>query len=90
LRNKKYNIFNEQYSKEDYENEVKKYFNQSLDNSLEFLDKFKKHNLKFPRKLNITNCENVIGDNLLNSKNLKYCFDCFSDENLAYCNIVSN
>jgi hypothetical protein len=85
LINKNYCIWNEQYTKEVYEEKIKE-----LDmGSHSFVEGFKKEfwnlSLKFPRKYgNIVNCLNSSGDELRNSKNTKKSFNCFNNENIKY------
>jgi len=78
LRNQSYCIFNKQYSKEDYEEEKKKYdfsdYNQLTAFKKEF-DEFKK---KFPKKFaNLIRTENSSGERINDAKNCLHCFEIF-------------
>ncbi|MDD3302355.1 MAG: hypothetical protein PHN31_02285 [Candidatus Gracilibacteria bacterium] len=87
LSNKEHYIFNKKYSKQDYYDKV----NELLNNKSNSLDIYNNLKLQLAHKyININNSESILGDNVFDSKNMKYCFDCFSDENLAYCCIVSD
>lgn len=78
LRNKKYCIFNEQYTKEDYLKIKESFDFGSHKNLSQFKDKYKRFILKFPRKYsNIIKSADVTGDNIMNSKNIKNCFDAY-------------
>jgi hypothetical protein len=86
LRNKKFCINNQQYSKEDYFEEIKK-FNLGSRISREALKKeFEeiKKNAIF-RFGNITRAVNSTGNNVLNVKNCKNCFEIYNVENASYC-----
>ncbi|MBT4384585.1 hypothetical protein HOD30_02455 [Candidatus Peregrinibacteria bacterium] len=76
LRNKKYHIFNKQYSPEEYKKEIAKFRLDTWSGVLHMKEEFKKFRLQFPTKaLKITNCENVTGDRIVNAKNCQNCFD---------------
>ncbi len=80
LRNKKYCIFNKQYTKEEYENEVKKLYDGSFSCLQEILKKVKIFEKQFPvqyyhGKHNV----NVTGDYIFKSNNT---FDCFEIHNV--------
>ncbi len=76
LRNKNYCIFNEQYSKEEYEKKIKEFDFGSFRSFTEARGQFDSFSLKFPRKFaNTVNCVETTGDNVKNSKNAKFCFD---------------
>ena len=85
LRNKSYCIFNQPYSKEDYEKKVKEYNLGSYKKLMAFQKEFKDFTLskihKFMQSLNSTN---VSGENIKNSKNCKWCFSSTSCENCKY------
>lgn len=78
LRNKRYCVLNEQHTKEEYE-KIKK----ELDfGSFSFLNKFKKDYknfiLNFPnRYATILKSVDCTGDCIMNSKNIKHCFDIY-------------
>lgn len=85
LNNKRYYIWNVQYTKEQYEEKMKE-----LDmGSHLFIESFKKEfwkfSLHFPRKYAIIiNSQNSSGDELRNSNNTKKSFNCFDNENIKY------
>ncbi len=80
LRNKKYCIFNQQYTKEEYE-EIKKDLDfGSYKKILEFRDKFKNFVLMYPNRYgNIGRSVNISGDNMINAKNVKQSFDIYGE-----------
>jgi len=86
LRNKKYYIFNEEYSEEKYFEKLKTFNLNSYQNYVKakqiYLDDLR---LKYPVKaIDQVNCENCVGSNLHNSRNLHYCFDCAACEDSKY------
>ncbi|MFA5827624.1 MAG: hypothetical protein WC839_03985 [Candidatus Paceibacterota bacterium] len=85
LVNKNHCIFNEQYSKEEYQEKVKE-MNLSNRENLEMTKKeFWKDSLNFPRKYaNIKNIVNSTGDNLEQVRNCKYSFSIIDAENVNY------
>ncbi|OGF85618.1 hypothetical protein A2Z63_01785 [Candidatus Giovannonibacteria bacterium RIFCSPLOWO2_02_44_8] len=90
LRNKKYCIFNQQYSREEYEKVAVKY----LTNSNESIEKLKKECLsfwnKFPNKyIHERHNVNVKGDYLFNSKNVKDSFIVTDTEDSRYCSLLT-
>jgi len=75
LRNKKYHIFNQPYSKKEYQKEIKKYYLGKYSNLLRIKKKFDEFKLKFPRRYaRIYHSHNVVGDNIRNTNNCYYCF----------------
>ena len=81
LRNKKYCIWNEQHSKENYFEKLKNLNTGSYKLIEQTFDKFWNFALKFPRKYaKITNCVNSIGDELRNCKNMKFAFNVYDSE----------
>lgn len=82
IRRKKYHIFNEPYTKEDYEKkiaELKKLPPEELQK------KFHEVQLKSPRVfMHQVDNENCFGDYLLHSKNCYWCFDSYLCEDSAY------
>ena len=75
LRNKKYCIWNKQYSKEQYQNEIKKFNLGSFKDVQEIKKKFFEIYYKIPRRFAlILNSNNVLGDDLKNTRNCKNCF----------------
>ena len=76
LRNKSYCIFNEQYSKEDYEREVAKLNLDSYKGFNAVKEKFINLRRESIRKFaNFYNTQNSTGDNLAYAANCKFCFD---------------
>ena len=85
LHSKQYCIFNKQYSKEEY-SEKKKEFENLNKNKIKIL-KEKLENLKgkLPHiQSHIYASENCTGDNIYNSVNCHYAFDCKECENCKY------
>jgi len=78
LRNKRYCIFNRQCTKEQYF-KIKQEFNfKSYQALSEFKKKYKKFILNYPYKFaGILRSNNCTGDNIINSKNIKCCFDSY-------------
>ncbi len=76
LRNKSYYFFNKGYSKEEYENKVKDYDLQSFSKQNTAKRNVANHYLKYPYIFaEIRNSENVVGNNIFDSKNSQYVFD---------------
>lgn len=85
-RHQQYMIFNQKYSKEEYERK-KAEFNLETYNGIQ---KLKSAAFEFfadqpHRAVQGENNENVIGDHVYNSKNAYYCFDCKDLEDCRYC-----
>jgi len=75
LRNQKYCIFNKKYSKEEYQREIKKWDLGSYEIRKQAEKLFWGLYYKMPRRFAlIVNSNNVIGDDLKNTKNCKNCF----------------
>jgi hypothetical protein len=75
LRNQKYCIFNKKYSKKEYEEEILKYNLGSYQSVNEIKEKFFKLYYNTPRRFaSVVKSENVLGDDIKNSKN---CINCF-------------
>jgi len=87
LRNKKYCIFNKQYTKEEYSKKIKKFNLGSYKTFSEIKEKFFEDILlKNIRKYAfVKKTINSTGDNLSDSKNLKNCFDLQESQDCAYC-----
>jgi hypothetical protein len=88
LRNKKYFFKNQQLSKEEYERKI-----ESL--KLEKFSNFEKIKKEFDELLkskaihryaSVYHSENVEGDYISNSKNIKYSFNCYDSENISFAN----
>lgn len=89
-RQKKYMIFNKQYSKEEYEEEKKSF---QLDTH-EGVESLKKQSLEFftsqpHRCLQEEQNQNCVGDYLYNSKNSFFCYDCKDLEDCKYCTRIA-
>lgn len=85
-RNVRYQIFNQQYSKEDYHRELEQ-MNMGSHAALEKqLETFRELILTQPHRFAQTlKVENVTGDYIINAKNCHYCFDVDGPaENLKY------
>ena len=89
LRHKKYHIFNELYSKEEYEKKIKE-FNLGLYLSIEELkEKAEEHHLKFPNKyMTGMKNNNVTGEYIDNSRDIKDSYNIRNAENLKYCCLI--
>ncbi len=80
LRNKRYHIFNEPYSKEEYLEKKKEFDFGSWNFLVNFTKEYDKFSLQFPRKYaNNIKCINSTGDNMIGCKNTNYAFDMYSD-----------
>ncbi|ETB63773.1 TPA: hypothetical protein DIC38_02470 [Candidatus Nomurabacteria bacterium] len=78
LRNKKFCILNEQYLKEEYEKIKKELDFGSYKILNEFKNKYKNFILNYPNKYaGIIKSVDCVGDAILNSKNIKNCFDIY-------------
>ena len=89
LRNKQYHIFNEPYTKEEYEKKLKALDLSSYKNLQELAKKARAFWLKFPNKYIIGTHNNTVSGNYIeHSKNVKYSFLVREGENLKYCQYV--
>jgi len=85
LRNKQYCIFNEQYSKEDYEKKLKEINTGSFESIQKYSQLFNEFKLQRPHKYaRLINAINTIGDNCRNMKNCKFAFDIAGVEDSQY------
>lgn len=76
LRNKSYCIFNEQYSKEEYEQRLKGYKLETREGLEAFKKEFQAFAEKMPRRFaHIFKSVDSSGDTLTNTKNCKNCFE---------------
>ena len=76
LRNKRYHIYNQPYSKEDYEKQLKGYNLVDAASLQKFRQDFFEYSKQFPHKyLYGTQNENPIGDYMFNTQNCEQCFD---------------
>ncbi|PIR68056.1 hypothetical protein COU49_02665, partial [Candidatus Nomurabacteria bacterium CG10_big_fil_rev_8_21_14_0_10_35_16] len=87
LRNKKFNIFNKQYTKEEYLKEKEKLILDSFDGLMKLQKKFEDFLAITPqRHAHMINTINSTGDNLENVRNARFCFDIINGmENSKYC-----
>jgi hypothetical protein len=75
LRNQKYYIFNEKYSKKEYEKEILKWNLGSYKTIKKAQEKFMELYYKTPRRFaSIINSDNITGDDIKNTKNCTNCF----------------
>ena len=80
LVNKSYCVFNQQYTKEEYEAKKKELDFGSYKKISEFENTFENFALGFPNKYaNILKSVGAVGDNIMNTKNAKHCFDIYGD-----------
>jgi len=80
LRNKSNAIFNQIYSKEEYVKERAKYDLGSYKALTEFRKKFAEFIKQYPRRHGFVHkCKNVVGDNVLTSKNVYMGFDIYGE-----------
>ncbi|KKS82267.1 MAG: hypothetical protein UV58_C0011G0021 [Candidatus Wolfebacteria bacterium GW2011_GWC1_43_10] len=86
LRKKKYCIFNQQFSKEEYEKHLTYWDLGSYQRFQEAKEKFKEFYLSFPHKYaHILNSTNVTGDIIRDTKNCQNCFSALDDvQNCKY------
>ncbi|MBI5411731.1 hypothetical protein HZA43_00980 [Candidatus Peregrinibacteria bacterium] len=76
LREKKYHILNQSYSKEVYEQKIKEYALNTRSGRERMKQEFQKFRLKFPhRGAWIVNSEECTGNNIVQGKNCVNCFD---------------
>jgi hypothetical protein len=86
LRNKKFCIRNKQYTKEEYFVELEKLNLKSRASRQVLLREFEEiKNKAIYRFGNITKCVNVTGNNMLNVKNSKNCFEIYNAEDSKNC-----
>jgi hypothetical protein len=85
LQQKQYYIYNEPYSKEEYEKKMGDFKSGDYRLITELRKKAEEFNLSQPVKAtrNIQ-CQNCVGDNLNNSKDSYYCFDCHEQRDCRY------
>ncbi len=75
LRNGQYMIFNEQHTKEEYQQKISEYWNGSYSALQTAIQKFNGLKLGYPHKYAmITNTANVSGDDISNARNCQHCF----------------
>jgi hypothetical protein len=80
LRNRSYCIFNRQYSKEEYEEFIKKFDLSFFSGLTDFKKKFSEFKLAQPHRfIEARRAVNSSGNNIHNVKNCKRCFDVYDD-----------
>ncbi|OGI68495.1 hypothetical protein A2738_01260 [Candidatus Nomurabacteria bacterium RIFCSPHIGHO2_01_FULL_42_15] len=85
LRGQKYNIFNTQYSKEEYEKKLKSFKLDTYTGVEAFRKEYKNFLKDQPRKFaEITNAVNSTGNYMINVKNNHHCFHSYEAEDNAY------
>jgi hypothetical protein len=78
LVGKEFNYFNEQLSKEDYEEKINGLKLMDRNEIKKIRDEFEAFMSKYPRRAeHIVNCENSTGNYLRECKNCRNCFDIF-------------
>jgi hypothetical protein len=89
LRDKKYQFQNKQYSKEEYEKILNSYKLDTFSGVEKMQKEFDNFILKCPRRYahNFRNSDNITGDVISYSKNLKNCFVTKKSENCKYCDL---
>lgn len=94
LRGKSYMILNEQYSKEEFESRKKEFLKELFLDKEKIIQKFNKLKKKIPHKnVYLINCENVVGDFTIDSKNIYNGFHASKSEdciNIYNCDELKN
>ena len=86
LRNKSYCVFNEQYSKEEYEQKIKEFNLQSYTSIQDLKQKAESFWLTQPNKyMQGVKNEDVSGEYIFNSKNVHYSYLVRESKDLKYC-----
>ncbi len=90
LRNKSYHIFNQPYSKEDYQTKLKEFNLGSYTDVLKLKEESEKLWSQFPNKFyHGTHNERVSGDYIYHSKNTKESYEMLESEDCRYCQFDS-
>ncbi len=90
LRNQKYCIFNQQYSKEDYEEKLKELDLSNYQNIQKYYKEAQELWLKYPQKyMHSRNNVNSSGDYIQNSKNTLVSYEMVGAEDCKYCQFAS-
>jgi hypothetical protein len=91
LRKKKHHFKNKQYSKEEYEKILESYKLDTFSGAEKAQKEYNDFILKYPRRHvdNLRNSNNVSGDVVSYSKNLKDCFIAKKCENCRYCDLIA-
>ena len=86
LRQQKYHIFNEPYTKEEYEEKLESFRLDTHSGVENFKKEFQNFIKNKPRKFaEVTNVVNSTGNYMTNVKNDKHCFHSYDAEDNAYC-----
>jgi hypothetical protein len=90
LKNQSYCIFNESYSKEEYEQKLKELYPTTQEMIIQMHEKMETLSQNLPQKY-IHGWRNIgsSGDYLNDTKNAKYCFIGFNLEDCKYCSFVT-
>lgn len=90
LQNKKYCIFNEQLTEEEYAKKIAQYNFGSYESIHDLFPKIEAAYLKFPNKyMRGFQNQNVTGEGVFNSKNTFDSYDCLFCEDVSYCYSIS-
>ena len=91
LRNKKYHIFNQPYSKEEYSKKIKEYKLDNYSDLLQVQKKVSEFWLKHPNKYMRNNAQNLnaTGDYVFNAKNALNCYQSRQLEDARYCQFIT-
>jgi hypothetical protein len=91
LRNKKYHIFNQPYTKEEYFEKIKEYKFDSYEELLKIRKIVDEFWLNHPNKYmhNNAQCVNVSGDYVFNAKNALNCYQARQLEDARYCQFIT-
>ncbi len=91
LRNKQYCILNKQYTKEEYEQEKRKYDTRSFarleEMNMQFLEMKRRAIHRFSHN---QKCEDCSGDYLANCRDMRFCFDCDKSEQCTRATRIEN
>ena len=86
LRNKKYHVFNESYSKEDYEIKKRELLSDGRNSLIEIVKQTERLKYSVPHRFAITlQSKDVSGDHIVQSKNARDSFDIKRCEDTKYC-----
>ena len=89
LRNKKYCIFNKQYTKNEYEKEFNKLYDGSFSKIQEISKKIKDFKIQFPSKyIHGNRNKNVTGDYIYASNNAHECFEVHNVDNACFSQFI--
>jgi hypothetical protein len=76
LRNKKYYIFNQQYSKDEYREKIKEFALSSYSSVRKLTRQFAEFKLRYPHRFaNLSRSVNCTGDSIEGGKNCRNCFE---------------